>query len=105
MMNEVQQIKTRFDFAKFLTDSRQVVQYNGETFSKEVKGNLIKIKADNQLVYEVHKEKKILIVLKALYMTFHRDAYWDVAKIANLDEVLADTNTLKKKKKEEEAVG
>ena len=36
MMNEVQQIKTRFDFAKFLTDSRQVVQYNGETFSKEV---------------------------------------------------------------------
>ena len=27
-------------------------------------------------------------------MTFHRDAYWDVAKIANLDEVLADTNTL-----------
>ena len=94
MMNEVQEIKTRFDFAKFLTDSRQVVQYNGEIFSKEVKGNLIKIKADNQLVYEVHKEKKILIVLKALYMTFHRDAYWGVAKLANLDEVLADTNTL-----------
>lgn len=94
IMNEVQQVKTRFDFAKFLTDNRQVVEYNGEIFSKETKGNLIKIKADNQLVYEVHKEKKILIVLKALYMTFHRDAYWDVAKIADLDEVLADTNTL-----------
>lgn len=94
MMNEVQQINSQFDFAKFLTDNRKTVQYNEEIFSKETNGKLIKIKANNELVYKIHKEKKILIVLKALYMTFHRDAYWGVAKLAELDEVLADRHTL-----------
>lgn len=82
------------DFIKFLTDGRKSVNYNNETFKKEVKGSLIKIKANDELVYEVHKEKKVLIVLKAIYMTFHRDEFWGIAKQAGLEEILADRMTL-----------
>ncbi|MDA3733873.1 hypothetical protein PBV87_20575 [Niameybacter massiliensis] len=93
-MRSVQQVTSRSDFATFLTDSRDSIAYNEQIFSKEKRGKLIKIKADDELVYEVHPEKKVLVVLKALYMTFHRDAYWDVAKMAELDEILADSHTL-----------
>ncbi|MGL6175321.1 MAG: hypothetical protein ACRC1P_12025 [Cellulosilyticaceae bacterium] len=84
----------KLGFIKFLTDSRNAVNYNKETFKKEVKGSLIKIKANDELVYEVHQEKKVLIVLKAIYMTFHRDEFWGVAKQAGLEEILADRKTL-----------
>lgn len=84
----------RNSFAEFLTDNREAVKYNKQLFKKEKSGKLIKIKADDELIYEVHEEKKLLIVLKALYMTFHRDEYWGVAKIAGLEEVLADAHTL-----------
>ena len=93
-MRSVQQVTSRSDFATFLTDSRDSIAYNEQIFSKEKRGKLIKIKADDELVYEVHPEKKVLVVLKALYMTFHRDAYWDVAMMAELDEILADSHTL-----------
>lgn len=84
----------KLGFIKFLTDSTNAVNYNKETFQKEVKGSLIKIKANDELVYEVHQEKKVLIVLKAIYMTFHRDEFWGVAKQAGLEEILADRSTL-----------
>ncbi|MGL4345177.1 MAG: hypothetical protein ACRCTE_08275 [Cellulosilyticaceae bacterium] len=93
-MSQVAYEVDRTSFAEFLTDNRESVQYNKQFFKKEKAGKLIKIKADDQLVYEVHEEKRLLIVLKALYMTFHRDEYWDVAKMAGLEEVLADTSTL-----------
>ncbi|MEF9960265.1 MAG: hypothetical protein RR448_08745 [Niameybacter sp.] len=93
-MKSVQHVTSRDDFATFLTDNREKVAYNEQIFSKEKRGKLLKIKADNELVYEVHPEKKVLVVRKALYMTFHRDAYWDVAKMAELDEIVADSNTL-----------
>ncbi|MEG0013307.1 MAG: hypothetical protein RR324_03310 [Cellulosilyticaceae bacterium] len=84
----------KLDFTKFLTDSRKTVNYNKETFNKEVRGSVIKIKANDEVVYQVHKEKKVLIVLKAIYMTFHRDEFWGIAKQAGLEEILADRNTL-----------
>ncbi|MGL4737841.1 MAG: hypothetical protein ACRCW2_10345 [Cellulosilyticaceae bacterium] len=93
-MSQVAKVVDRDSFAEFLTDNREAVQYNHKVFKKEKTGKLIKIKADNELVYEIHKEKNILIVLKALYMTFHRDEYWGVAKMAGLEEVLADSGTL-----------
>lgn len=93
-MSHVAQEVDRRSFAEFLTDNREAVQYNHKLFKKEKTGKLIKIKADNELVYEIHKDKNLLIVLKALYMTFHRDEYWDVAKMAGLEEILADSRTL-----------
>lgn len=84
----------RKSFAEFLVDNREAVKYNKQLFKKEKAGKLTKIKVDNELVYEIYEEKKLLIVLKALYMTFHRDEYWGVAKMAGLEEVLADTHTL-----------
>lgn len=82
------------DFAKFLLDERPEINYDNKTFSKQIKGALHKIKIDDELIYEVHTEKKLLIVVDALYCTFNRDAYWDIAKIAGLEEVIADPNTL-----------
>lgn len=93
-MRAVQEVTSRNDFATFLTDERQVVKYNKEIFSKEKTSKLIKIKVNDELVYEIYPAKKVLVVLKALYMTFHRDAFWGVAHMAGLDEILADTNTL-----------
>nr|WP_307990551.1 hypothetical protein [uncultured Niameybacter sp.] len=93
-MRAVQEVTSRDDFATFLTDEREVVEYNKEIFSKEKTSKLIKIKVNDELVYEIYPAKKVLVVLKALYMTFHRDAFWGVAHMAGLDEILADTNTL-----------
>lgn len=93
-MRAVQEVMNKDDFATFLTDEREVVQYNKEIFSKEKTSKLIKIKVNNELVYEVYPAKKVLVVLKALYMTFHRDAFWGVAHMAGLDEIVADTQTL-----------
>ena len=85
---------SKIDFIKFLTNSETHIDYNNCYFTKEVSGNTIKIKADGELVYQVHKEKRILIVLKALYMTFLKDEYWGIAKEAGLEEIIADPNTL-----------
>lgn len=93
-MKRLHQVTNQDDFAKFLTDTREKVEYNKEVFSKEKTGKTIKIRANDELVYEVYPEKNLLIVLKALYMTFHRDPFWGVAHLANLDEVLADAGTL-----------
>lgn len=82
------------DFAKFLTDDRLQLEYDNQLFTKKQKGPLNKIKIGDELIYEVHTEKKLLIVVEALYCTFNRDAYWDVAKLADLEEVIADPNTL-----------
>lgn len=82
------------DFVKFLTDDRMNIKYDNKLFSKKVKGKLIKIKQDNQLIYEVHTEKKLLIVVNAMYCGYNKDEYWDIAKIAGLEEVIADPNTL-----------
>ncbi|MEG1148601.1 MAG: hypothetical protein RSD98_08415 [Niameybacter sp.] len=82
------------DFAKFLLNDSLEIEYDNKVFTKKIKGFLNKIKVNNQLVYEVHTEKKLLIVIEALYCTFNRDAYWDVAKLAGLEEVIADPNTL-----------
>lgn len=94
VMQAIVQEVDKSGFIKFLTDGRNTVKYNKETFKKEVNGSLIKIKANDELVYQIHKEKNLLIVLKAIYMTFHRDEFWGVAKQAGLEEILADTNTL-----------
>lgn len=82
------------DFAKFLLDERLEIEYDNKVFNKEIKGVLSKIRIGDELIYEVHKEKKLLIVVEALYCTFNRDAYWDVAKLAKLEEVIADPHTL-----------
>lgn len=82
------------DFVQFLLDDRTQIEYDNKVFTKHIKGHLHKIKIDDQLIYEVHTEKKVLIVVDALYCTFNRDAYWDVAKLAGLEEILADPNTL-----------
>lgn len=82
------------DFVQFLLDNRTQIEYDNKVFTKHIKGCLHKIKIDDELIYEVHTEKKVLIVVDALYCTFNRDAYWDVAKMAGLEEILADPNTL-----------
>ncbi|WP_053982384.1 hypothetical protein [Niameybacter massiliensis] len=82
------------DFAKFLLDDRLEIEYDNKVFTKNIKGALNKIKIGDELIYEVHTEKKLLIVVEALYCTFNRDAYWDVAKLAQLEEVIADPHTL-----------
>lgn len=82
------------EFAKFLTDNRETIAYDDKVFSKEIKEQLIKIRVDDKLVYEVHTEKKLLIVANALYCTFNRDAYWDIAKMLEMEEVIADRQTL-----------
>ncbi len=85
---------SKLEFIKFLTNNEAEIFYNDCYFTKEINGNIIKIKADGELIYQVHKEKKILIVLKALYMTFLKDEYWGIAKEAGLEEIIADPNTL-----------
>ena len=85
---------TKQDFVNFLTDERKTIEYDGKLFTKSVKGKIIRIKLNDELIYEVHTEKKLLIVTNAVYCTFNRDAYWDVAKLAGLEEVMADRATL-----------
>ena len=82
------------DFIQFLLDERTEIEYDDKIFTKYIKGPLNKIKIGNDLIYEVHTEKKVLIVTNALYCTFNHDAYWDVAKLAGLEEIIADPNTL-----------
>lgn len=82
------------DFVHFLTDDRTTIDYDNKTFIKSVKGKIIRIKTNGELVYEVHQEKKMLIVTYAVYCTFNRDEYWDIAKLAGLEEVMADRKTL-----------
>lgn len=93
-MNAINQMSTKLDFIKFLTNEDKHIYYNDRLFTKEITGNLIIIKADGELVYKVHEEKKVLIVMKAIYMTFLRDEYWGVAKAAGLEEIIADPHTL-----------
>ncbi|MGL4362473.1 MAG: hypothetical protein ACRCSG_04255 [Cellulosilyticaceae bacterium] len=85
---------TKQEFVLFLTNDVSDIIYNSIHFTKTIKNKIIRIKANQALVYEVHKEKKLLIVVDALFCTFNRDAYWDVAKLADLEEVLADPKTL-----------
>lgn len=82
------------DFVNFLTDNRGYIEYDDKIFSKEIKDKLIKIKVADELVYEVHLEKKLLIVANALYCTFNRDEYWDIAKMLEMEEVIADRQSL-----------
>lgn len=93
-MEAVNQRTSKLNFITFLTNEEASIYYNDKHFTKEVNGNLIVIKANGELVYKVHKEKKILIVIKALYMTFLKDEYWGIAKEAGLEEIIADPNTL-----------
>ena len=88
------QTTSKLDFITFLTNDATSIYYNDKYFTKEMNGSLIVIKAEGELVYKVHKEKKLLIVIKALYMTFLKDEYWGIAKAAGLEEVIADPNTL-----------
>lgn len=85
---------TKQDFVNFLTDDRSTIQYDNKTFTKDTKGKIIRIKIDDDLIYEVHTEKKMLIVTNAVYCTFNRDEYWGIANLAGLEEVIADRNTL-----------
>ena len=85
---------SKFDFITFLTNEEQSIYYNDTWFTKEFNGNILTIKANGESVYKVHKEKKLLIVMKALYMTFLKDEYWGVAKEAGLQEIIADPHTL-----------
>lgn len=94
MMKTLVKKATKEDFVKFLKDERHYIEYDDKVFTKEVKDNLLKIKVDDQLVYEVHLEKNILIVANALYCTFNRDEYWDVAKLLNMEEIIADRQSL-----------
>lgn len=93
-MSAMIQAASKLDFIKFLTNNETTIYYNNKCFVKEISGNIIKIKANGELVYQVHREKKILIVLKALYMTFLKDEYWGIAREAGLEEIIADPNTL-----------
>lgn len=93
-MNPINQLASKLDFATFLTNEQSEINYNGKYFTKEINGSIITIKANGKLIYKVHKEKKILIVMKALYMTFLKDEYWGIAKEAGLEEIIADSNTL-----------
>lgn len=93
-MEAINQTTSKLDFVKFLTNEERSICYNDKLFTKEVNGNLIIIKANGELVYKVHKEKKVLIVIKALYMTFLKDEYWGIAREAGLEEIIADPNTL-----------
>lgn len=85
---------TKQDFANFLTDNREHISYDNKLFTKDDKPKIIKILVDDKLIYEIHKEKRLLIVTDALYCTFNRDEYWDLAKLADLEEVIADPDTL-----------
>ncbi|MGL4362935.1 MAG: hypothetical protein ACRCSG_06710 [Cellulosilyticaceae bacterium] len=82
------------DFILFLTNEAKEINYSNNKFTKEIHGSLISIKVNGELIYKVHQEKKLLIVLKALYMTFLKDEYWGVAREAGLEEIIADPNTL-----------
>ncbi|OOB78405.1 MAG: hypothetical protein ATN33_01185 [Epulopiscium sp. Nele67-Bin001] len=82
-------------FIEFFTDnSNDQVVYQGETFTKELRGNVIQIKADKVPVYQLHTERKVLIVLKALYMTYQRDEYWGIANALDVEEIISDPATL-----------
>ncbi|MHC1749766.1 MAG: hypothetical protein AB9856_15955 [Cellulosilyticaceae bacterium] len=91
---QIEQAKNKQDFMTFLTDSRNYIEYDNKLFSKEIKGNIIKIKADNELIYEIHEPKQLLIVTNAYYCGYNKDAYWGVASDTQLEEVIADPNTL-----------
>ena len=93
-MTRIHEALDKADFVKFLTDERKCIRYDEKNFYKEKGYRLIKIRVDNELVYQIHEEKKILIVVNALCCSCHRDAYWDVAKMAGLEEVLSDSHTL-----------
>lgn len=93
-MTQIHEALDKADFVKFLTDERECIRYDEKNFYKEKSYKLIKIRVDKELVYQIHEEKKILIVVNALYCSCHRDAYWDVAKMAGLEEVLSDSHTL-----------
>ncbi|MGL6175047.1 MAG: hypothetical protein ACRC1P_10630 [Cellulosilyticaceae bacterium] len=94
MIQTLVKTTTKEDFVKFLTDDRDYIEYDDKVFTKEVKDKLLKIKVEDQLVYEVHLEKNILIVTNALYCTFNRDEYWDIAKMLEIEEVIADRQSL-----------
>ena len=85
---------SKLDFITFLTNEETTLFYNNIWFTKEFNGNILTIKADGETVYKVHQEKKLLIVIKALFMTFLKDEYWGVAKEAGLEEIIADPHTL-----------
>lgn len=93
-METISEALNKEDFVKFFTDERLKIKYDGKIFTKKVKGKLVKIKQEDQLIYEIHLEKKLLIVVNAMYCTYNKDEYWDIAKLAGLEEVLADPNTL-----------
>lgn len=93
-MGNTKKAVNKEDFVRFLTDDRVDIEYDDKIFSKEVKDKLIKIKIDDELVYEIHAEKQVLIVANALYCTFNRDAYWDIAKMLGMEEIIADRQTL-----------
>lgn len=94
MIQTLVKTTTKEDFVKFLTDERDYIEYDDKVFTKEAKDKLLKIKVEDQLVYEVHLEKNILIVTNALYCTFNRDEYWDIAKMLEMEEVIADRQSL-----------
>ncbi len=93
-MNQIHEALSKADFVRFLTDYRDCIHYDGKNFYKERTPKLIKIRAEQDLVYQIHEEKKLLIVVNALYCSCHRDAYWDIARMAGLEEVLSDSHTL-----------
>lgn len=93
-MKEIIKTDDKKDFVKFLMDDRKYINYEDKMFSKEITDKLIKIKVEDELVYEIHKEKKMLIVVNALYCTFNRDEYWDVARMLGIEEIIADRQTL-----------
>ncbi len=82
-------------FIGYLTDAAtEQVVYEGETFTKEVKGNEIQISANNVPVYKLDTEGKVLTVLAALYMTYQRDEYWGIATTLGYEEIISDPKTL-----------
>lgn len=93
-MSKITKAKDKNDFVKFLTDNRAYIDYDDKIFSKEIKNQLVKIKVDDHLVYELHLAKQILIVANALYCTFNRDEYWGIAKLLGMEEIIADRQTL-----------
>ncbi len=93
-MKQIHEALDKADFVKFLTDERECIRYDEKNFYKENTHRLIKIRVEHDLVYQIHQEKKLLIVVNALYCSYHRDAYWDISKMAGLEEVLSDSQTL-----------
>lgn len=87
-------VTTKQDFVNFLTNTEEQLHYDNKLFTKQYKGKITRIKMDGELIYEVHKEKKLLIVVNAVYCSFNRDEYWGIAALAELEEVIADPDTL-----------